>query len=274
MKLGLIGCGAIGSTLARYIIAGKAGENELVGICDVDQTSLDNLNKTLAIPGLQATTEPDELINNKRIELIVEAANQLVVQKISEKVIDAGKSMLIMSVGALTDEKLLAKLRDKAIKKNVKIYLPSGAICGLDGVKAASIEKISKVELTTTKNPKSLDGAPYLLDKKINLLGLKEPKVIFEGNAREAAKGFPQNINVAVALSLAGIGVEGTRVKIVADPNSTRTKHEITVVGEFGDLHTTVNNFVHPQNPKTSYIAALSAIRVLKKLVEPIQVGT
>lgn len=274
MKLGLIGCGAIGSTLANYIKNGKAGDNELIGICDVDKVSLDRLNRSLALPGLQATTEPDELINNKRIELIVEAANQLVVQKISEKVIDAGKSMLIMSVGALTNEGLLSKLRDKAIEKNVKIYVPSGAICGLDGVKAASIEKISKVELTTTKNPKSLDGAPYLLEKKMQLSNLKEPKVIFEGNAREAARGFPQNVNVAVALSLAGIGVEDTRVKIVADPNSTRTKHEITLVGEFGDLHTTVNNLVHPQNSKTSYIAALSAIRVLKKLVEPIQVGT
>lgn len=274
MKLGLIGCGAIGSTLANYIKNGKAGGNELIGICDVDKANLDRLDKSLAMPGLQVTTEPDELINNKKIELIVEAANQVVVKKVSEKVIDAGKSMLIMSVGALTDEKLLNKLSDKAIKKGVKIYLPSGAICGLDGVKAASIEKISFVELTTTKNPKSLDGAPYLLDKKISLSDLKEPKVIFEGNAKEAAKGFPQNINVAVALSLAGVGVEDTYVKIVADPNSTRTRHEITVVGEFGDLHTTVNNFVHPQNPKTSYIAALSAVRVLKKLVEPIQVGT
>jgi aspartate dehydrogenase len=274
LKLGLVGCGAIGSTLANYIKDGKAGDNKLIGICDVNKASLNILNKTLALPGLQVTTEPDELIQNKRIELIVEAANQLVVRKISEKVIDVGKSMLIMSVGALTDEKLLARLEDRARKKNVKIYLPSGAICGLDGVKAASIGNISKVELTTTKNPKSLAGAPYIVDQKISLQGLREPNVIFEGNAREAAKEFPQNINVAVALSLAGIGVEGTRVKIVADPSSTRTKHEITVVGEFGDLYTVVNNFVHPQNPKTSYIAALSAIRVLKKIVEPIQVGT
>ena len=100
------------------------------------------------------------------------------------------------------------------------------------------------------------------------------PQILYQGTAKEAAKGFPKNMNVAVALSLAAIGVDHTMVKIIADPNATRTQHEVKVVGNFGELYTIVKNFLHPDNPKTSYLAALAAIRTLRKVTEPIQVGT
>lgn len=133
---------------------------------------------------------------------------------------------------------------------------------------------LTSVEIVSTKHPRGLEGAPYLVENNIDLSGLTEPEVVFQGSAREAARGFPKNVNVAVALSLAGIGVDRTVVTIVADPSATRTLHEVRARGEFGELHTTVRNLVHPENPKTSYLAALSAIRTLRKLTEPIQVGT
>lgn len=274
MRVGLIGCGAIGSTLAQAIIEGEAGDIELSAICDIDKGTANQLYDQLAMPDIFLTTDPDEVISNESIELVIEAASQEVVNTIAEKVLSAGKNMMIMSVGAFRDRGLHTRLENLAKNRGVKIYLPSGAICGLDGVKGASVEGITSAEIISTKHPRGLEGAPYLVENNITLEGLTEPKILFQGKAKEAAKGFPKNVNVAVALSLAGIGVEQTIVKIIADPNATRTQHEVKVVGEFGELHTEVKNLVHPENPKTSYLAALSAIRTLKKLTEPIQVGT
>ena len=274
MNVGLIGCGAIGSTLARAIVEGKAGEIDLVAICDIDEGRVEGLYGQLDRPRILKTTSPEEMIARQDVEFVIEAASQKAVEAVAEKVLKAGKSMMIMSIGALKDGKLLQRLRRLAKERQVKIYLPSGAICGLDGVKGASVEGISSAEIISTKNPRSLEGAPYLVENNISLKGLSKPKVLFEGSAEEAAKGFPKNVNVAVALSLAGIGVEQTKVKLVADPNATRTQHEIRVVGDFGELHTVIRNVLHPENPRTSYIAALSAIRTLRKLTEPIQIGT
>ena len=274
MNVGLIGCGAIGETLARAIIDGKAGDIKLVAICDIDEGKMERLNKQLGLPDLFMTTEPNEIVGDEEIELVIEAASQEAVKAIAEKVLNASKDMLIISVGALRNKGLLTRLENLARERKVKVYLPSGAICGLDGVKAASVEGITSAEITTTKNPRGLEGAPYLVEKNIDLSGLAEPEIVFQGVAKEAAKGFPKNINVAVALSLAGIGVDSTMVKIIADPDASRTQHEVKVVGKFGELTTVVKNLVHPENPKTSFLAALSAIRTLRKLTEPIQIGT
>ena len=274
MNVGLIGCGSIGKTLAQAIVEGKSGDIRLVAVCDIDKIRAEQLKESLGLSYLHLTTEPDEIVARDDIELVIEAASQEVVRAFAEKILKAGRNMMIMSVGALRDNELLTRLERIAKEKKVKVFLPSGAICGLDGVKAASVEGISSAEITTTKNPKGLEGAPYLAENNIDLSGLTEPKVVYQGNAREAAKGFPKNINVAVALGLAGIGVDRTIVKIIADPGADRTQHEIKVKGEFGEMHTVVRNLVHPENPKTSYLAALSAIRTLRKLTEPIQVGT
>lgn len=274
MNVGLIGCGAIGSTLARAINDGKAGDTKLIAICDLYASRVDSLKEALSLPDLFCTTDPDDLNNRSDIDLVIEAADQETVQAVAEKVLRAGKGLLIMSVGALRDEELTRRLERLAREKNVKVYLPSGAICGLDGVKAASVEEITCAEITTTKHPRGLEGAPYLVENKINLRDLTEPKIVYRGSARNAAEGFPKNVNVAVALSLAGIGVNRTMVTLIADPNAIRTQHEVKVVGVFGELHTIIKNFVHPSNPKTSYLAALAAIRTLRKINEPIQIGT
>jgi aspartate dehydrogenase len=274
MNVGLLGCGAIGSSLAQAILSGQAGNTQLVAICDVYKESVDALSSQLNNPSLFVTTDPSALLRHDTIDLVVEAASQETVRLIAERVLTAGKHLLIMSIGALRDEALTTRIEELARKNDLKVYLPSGAICGLDGVKAASIEKISHIEITSTKHPKGLEGAPYLKEHSIRLSGLSKPTTVFQGTAKDAAQGFPKNVNVAVALSLAGAGVTNTKVTIIADPNATRTQHEITVQGDFGELYTKVRNFVHPSNPKTSYLAALAAISTLRKITEPIQIGT
>ncbi len=274
VKVGLIGCGAIGRTLAHGIVEGKAGFVKLVAACDALKERVDGLKADLSLYDLFTTTVPEELIAREDVEFVIEAASQAVVHDVAETVMTAGKDMMIMSVGALRDGALADRLKALAEERGVKVYLPSGAICGLDGVKAASVEGITRAEITSTKHPRSLEGAPYLVENKISLRGLTQPKIVFQGRAKDAAKGFPKNVNVAVALSLAGVGVDHTMVTIIADPKATRTQHEVRVVGAFGELYTVVKNYVHPENPKTSYLAALAAIRTLGKRAEAIQVGT
>ncbi|MBA7660637.1 L-aspartate dehydrogenase [subsurface metagenome] len=176
-----------------------------------------------------------------------------------------------MSVGGLLGNE---DLLDLAKKKDCKIYLPSGALAGLDGVKSASVGRIDSITLTTRKPPEGLKGAPYIIRNKIDLDAIIKETVIFEGSANEAVEGFPKNINVSAALSLAGIGAEKTRVRIIADPNLKRNIHEVEVKGEFGRLVSRTENLPSPKNPKTSYLACLSAIATLKGIVSSIKIGT
>jgi aspartate dehydrogenase len=204
---------------------------------------------------------------------VLEAASQEAVRKLIPKALKAKKDVMIMSTGALADEKLFHEIRELAEKNNLKVYLPSGAITGLDGIKSAG-DEIESVMIKTTKPPKSLEGAPFFEKHPMNLNEIKKPTVIYEGNAEEAVKLFPSNINVAASLSLAGIGPKKTKVQIVADPNIKSNIHEIIAEGKFGVLKSRVENVPSPDNPKTSYLAALSAVATLKKIGEAIQVGT
>jgi len=274
LKAGLIGCGAIGRTLALATIEGKAGNIELLAMCDIDKERLESLHKELGREEIKKHLDPFDLLENPEIELVIEAATREAVKNISERALERGKSLLIMSAGAFADKDLYDSLYRMASEKKLKIYIPSGAIIGLDGVKSASVEKLGRVEIISTKNPRSLEGAPYLKENNIDISNLNEARALFKGTADKAIEGFPKNVNVAVILSLAGVGVEDTWVTIVADPEIKLTKHEIKAEGDFGKLHCITQNFLHPDNPKTSYLAPLSAIRLLKKISEPVQVGT
>lgn len=156
----------------------------------------------------------------------------------------------------------------------MKVYIPSGAIAGLDGLKAAALGRIDEVTLTTRKTPENLRDAPYIEKRGVDIGAIEEPTLIYEGPALEACRLFPANVNVAASLSLAGVGPEKTRVRIIADPTLRKNVHEIDVKGEFGCLKVHVENVPSPDNPKTSYLAALSAIATLRKITEDIQVGT
>lgn len=267
-RIGLVGCGAIGSEIALAIDRGEISA-ELVAVCDHNPKTAGELMDRLKNKPLKANLE--ELVG--RSDLVIEAASQRAVPAIARATLKKGKSLMIMSVGALADAELYRSMKKLAEEHGSKIYIPSGAISGLDGLKSASAGNIRRITLTTTKNPNGLKGAPYVKEKSIDLDHLTEPTLIFEGPAAEAVKAFPANVNVAATLCLAARDGE-VRVRIVADPNIKVNRHEIVAEGDFGVISTKVENVPSPKNPKTSYLAALSAIATLRSILEPIKIGT
>lgn len=268
IKIGIVGCGTIGSQLAKAIEEKFAEKAELFAVCDLNK---DKAQKLKASSSLNPEILPlDQLIDS--CGLIIEAASAKVSFEVARKALNQKKDVMIMSVGGiLYNAKQLFKL---AQSSGSHIYLPSGALSGLDAVKAASMAKINKVTLITRKPPQGLKGAPYLKKKHIDLTNLKEETVVFEGKATEAVKGFPENVNVCAILSLAGIGAEKTKVKIVTSPNYKANIHEIEVEGDFGRLVARTENVPSPTNPKTSFLASLSAIATLKSILNVVKIGT
>ncbi|MEM1606882.1 MAG: aspartate dehydrogenase [Candidatus Bathyarchaeia archaeon] len=270
---GLIGCGAIGTVIAEAIDSGKAGDINLVIVYDLIHERSELLVSKLSRKPLIAESF-DEVLKREDVHLVIEAASQEAVRQYAVKILNSNKDLMIMSAGALVDNYLLSGIIKAAKEKGRKVYVPSGAIVGLDNVKSASVGRIEEVTLTTRKPPVSFKGAPYIEKSKIDLSSIKSPLVLFEGTAREAVKLFPQNVNVAATLSLAGVGPDKTKVRIIVDPTIRNIIHEIHVKGEFGEIYTRTENRPFPTNPKTSYIAALSAIATLRKISESIIVGT
>ncbi len=254
MKIGIIGCGAIGSDIAKA--ADEMEEIEEIYLYDVVEEKAKELAKELKKAKFEKVENFLPLV-----DIVFEAASQQAVYEYAEKVIEAKKDLIIMSIGALFDDDFREKLVEKAKKNRCKIYLPSGAVAGLDGIKAASIGGLDEVTLVTTKSPEAF-GKHF-----------EKRTILFDGNAREAVKLFPRNINVAACLSLAGIGFDKTKVKVVADPVIKFNSHKILAHGKFGRLRAEVENLPNPKNPRTSYLASLSAIAVLKKIVNPLQIG-
>ncbi|MHA1333151.1 MAG: aspartate dehydrogenase [Candidatus Odinarchaeia archaeon] len=274
LKIGLIGCGAIGNIMVDAINDGKLSDIKLIAVYD---KSIENAQKCAAkLPEKPIIVNSlEDLISNKEIELIVEAASQEAVREYGVRILESGKHLMIMSIGALVDEELRNKLEETAEKYDRKIYLPSGAIAGLDGIKAASLSNLKEVILTTRKNPQKLKNSPFFeINKDIKIDSITEPAVIDDRPAENIIHLFPRNINVASTLSLAGIGTKKTRVRIIADPTVDKNIHEIEAHGDFGSLYVKLENYTVPTNPRTSYLAALSAIRTLKRIVERIKIGT
>jgi aspartate dehydrogenase len=182
----------------------------------------------------------------------------------------AGKDVVVISVGALLDRTDLFEL---ARQKGCRLLVPSGAIAGLDALKAASMGRIDYVRLTSRKPPAALRGAPYLVENGISVDGLTEERELFKGPARLAVKGFPDNFNISAALSLAGIGADRTEVSITCVPGLQRNSHLIEVDGEFGHLEIRLEN-IPSENPKTGRLTALSIIRQIQDAVDVVRVGT
>ena len=254
VRMGIIGCGAIGTDVARA--ADEMDDVEKIFLYDIEIAKAEKLCGEIRKGEVRKV---EDFLNE--VDIIFEAASQGAVHEYAEKVIDAGKDLIIMSIGSLFDNGLRKRLMKKAREKKCKIYLPSGAVCGIDGVNAAKIGGINEVTLVTTKSPSALGEE---LDRR---------SIIFEGNAREAVKEFPRNINVAGCLSLAGIGFDKTKVKIVADPVIKYNSHRILAHGNFGRLRAEVENLPNPSNPSSSYLASLSAIATLRRALDPIQIG-
>ena len=266
LKIGLVGCGTIGSELARAVERDFKDRAKLAGLFDIDRARALSLAESLAEPPLILSV--DELIDAS--DLVVEAASASVSGDLARKAILAGKDVMVMSIGGLIESDIF----DLAERNGRYLYIPSGAICGLDSIKSARIGGISRVTLTTRKPPAGLRGAPYIVEHGIDLDTITKETTIFQGSAREAIRGFPKNVNVAVALSFAGIGIDKTEVRIISSPHFTTNSHEVTVEGEFGRLTTRTDNVPSPQNPKTSYLAMLSAVATLQGILSRSRIGT
>ena len=272
INIGLIGCGNIGIALTKALNDQPTNSAVISTVYDNDQSSINNLLKSVKNKPLVSNNIDNLLSNN--IDLIIEAAGQQAVIDYIPQALDAHKHVMIMSVGAFTDTTFYTNLMKLAKEKNVKIYIPSGAIAGIDALKAASLSDIKQVILTTSKPLKAWSNIPYLKEKKIDLNSIVKPTLIFEGNAEQAAKLFPANINVSVILSLAGIGVTKTEVKLIANPDITQNIHELLISGNFDTLNIKLENTPSPNNPKTSYLAILSALNTIQQIHNEICSGT
>lgn len=266
VKVAIAGFGAIGKAVARSIAAGALPGIVLTAVAsrDRDKTLADLMALGVSVPVLPI----DQLATVA--DVVVECAPAAVLGQIARPVLEAGKKVIVLSVGALLGQ---PELIDVARRTGGQIVVPTGALLGLDAVSAAAEGQIRSVRMVTRKPIAGLLGAPYLEKNRIDISGVNEPLRVFEGTAREAAVGFPANLNVAVALSLAGIGPDQTRLEIWADPTVTRNTHRIVVDSDAARLDMTIEN-IPSENPKTGRITPLSVISTLRKMRSALRVGT
>ena len=253
MIVGIVGCGAIANTIVNEFISDSG--IQIKYFYDTDIERAENLAQ---IANGVAVLRLEDMLDD--VDLVLESASPIALKVIALDILERGIDLMVMSVGALMDREFRNKVRKTAEEHNAKVYAPSGAIVGLDGIKAASIGKITEASLTIRKAPKSLGRE------------VEEEEVLFEGKASEAVEKFPVNINVAASLSIAcNMDID---VKIIVDPKVDRNVHEVVVKGDFGEFRTSSENYPFAANPKTSMLAAFSAIKLLKSFGECFSVGT
>tara|TARA_B100001540_G_scaffold310789_1_gene329107 strand:- start:1138 stop:1956 length:819 start_codon:yes stop_codon:yes gene_type:complete len=270
-RIGLLGCGAIGTQIAIAIDTGIIPA-QLTHIFDEDKSK--SMNLVSKLKNKPTIVENVHLLSSNPVDLVVEAASQEAVSDNALSILQNRKDLVIMSSGALLDESVFEIISDACKELKKTVYLPSGAISGIDAIKAVR-DELDSVVLTTTKHPDSLKGAKFFNDFKINPDQIKEKSTIFEGTANEAVRLFPKNINVSALLSLSGLGSHETIVKIIADPDTKKNTHEISAYGKFGQITTKIENIPDSNNPRTSRLAILSAIETIRSIcISDIKIGT
>ncbi len=265
LKVGLAGLGAVGLGVARRLETGIPG----LALAAVAVRDEDKARRNLPDAGSRIPIVPADALA-RSCDIIVECLPPDMFRKVATSVIEAGKIFMPLSVGQLLEN---WDLVERAKETGARILVPTGALLGLDAVRAAAEGAIHSVKMVTRKPPDGLEGAPYLVKRGISLADLKAPKKIFDGSAREGARGFPANVNVAAALSLAGIGPDKTRLEIWADPTITRNTHRIEVDADTARFSMMIEG-VPSENPRTGRIVPLSAIAALRGLVSELKVGT
>lgn len=254
--VGVVGVGALGSIVVKALMDGIDGY-DLVGVSDVQKPALD-------VPLLSTT----DLID--AVDIIVECLPPREVPALAKAVLDKGKTLILISSSALL---LYPEIEEWiSASKTGRLIVPSGAISGLDAVSALKESGIDSAKIMTTKPPKGLAGAPYIIDNNIDLNAVTEKTRIFSGNAYDAAKAFPANVNVAATLSYAGPGPNNTQVEVWADPDAKGNSHEIVVTGGSSTITTRVDNLPDPSNPKSSMLAGYSIVATLRKLSKNLSV--
>lgn len=258
MNIGIIGAGAIANFLLKEINQHEMEDLKIQSIFVRNREKYQALESQFSV---NLYTDIDDFLNSN-IDLVVEAANIEAVKAHLSTVLKK-KPAILISIGALADEQFLQEVSELTEKYGNSVHLPSGAVGGLDLLQNAhALDTVSEVSLTTRK------PADTLIDRPID-----EEVIVFKGKAVDAIKQFPKNINVSIVLSLAGIGIEKTNVTIIADPHSKKNIHEVEIKGDFGTASISITNNPLPENPKTSYLAAMSILGTLKRIVQTIRIG-
>ena len=263
----IAGLGAIGMQVAGTLDKGEIGGMRLAAVSARDlNRAADRISGFAHPPAVVEAT-----LLAKYADIVIECAPKAIFEPLARSVIEAGRIFIPLSGGALLDH---MDLVDLARQTGARIFLPTGAIIGLDTVRAMAMGEVHQVTLQTRKPPGGLAGAPYLEENGIDVRGITEATRVFSGTARQAAKGFPANVNVAAALSLAGIGPERTMVEVWADPGIDRNIQSVSIVSDSGEAEMTIRNIPSAENPRTGKITALSVIACLRRMTDTLVAGT
>jgi aspartate dehydrogenase len=270
-RIALLGGGTIARLVLEHARAGKLPEIEIVALAGRRAASRgEGLAREFDLPYVIGR----EALLACRPDAVLEAASHEAVREHLVPLLEAGIGVVVLSAGAFADPALSEAAESAARRTGAHLFVPSGGIGGLDALKAACTAGVDEVSIQVAKPPAAWKGIPYVERLGVELDRLPGPRVLFEGPAREGVPHFPQNVNIAAVLSLAGIGWERTRLKVVADPALTLNTHTIRVSGRTGRFSVVLENVPTPENPKTSWLACCSALAALKSFASKVRYGS
>lgn len=271
MRVGIIGGGTIARLFLEHFRRGELDRARVVAVAGRSERSSGRaLAREFRVPYV---TELKRLLA-KKPDVVVEAASHEAVREYGEALLKKRISFIVLSAGALCDDKLRARLERAAGKSGALLHVPSGGIGGLDALKAACIAGVDEVTIAVAKPPRAWKGIGYVEQLGVDLEDLREPRTLYEGPAREGVPLFPANVNIAAVLSMAGVGFDRTRLKVVADPGLVHNTHTITIRGRTGNISIKLENVPSPDNPKTAWLACYSALAALKAAKARVRYGT
>ena len=267
-RIGIIGCGTLGSHVAKALEKKFSRVARLSYVSDVNPVQVERLWHMLR-KSRPRFVSFQTLISKS--DFIIETASVGAAAEAIPCALRLGKRIMVMSVGGVLFVKDLPALLHRT---RGALYIPTGAIAGIDGVLASKMGRLRQVRITTRKPLAGLKNSPFFKKKRLSSKSIRKPTLIFEGNVRQAIRNFPENVNVAATLSLAGLGPARTRVRVFTSPTYRFNSHEIEVIGDFGEMTTRVSNRPSRENPKTSMRAIGSAVATLEKIFQPFKIGT
>jgi len=271
MRVGLLGGGTIGRLVLQNVKRNTLAGIEIVALAGRGAASRGaQLAGEFGIPYVIGR----EALLERRPQVVLEAASHDAVREHLVALLGARVSVIVLSAGALADDALREAAEQAAARAGARLYVPSGGIGGLDALKAACAAGVEEVTIQVAKPPAAWQGIAYVEAMRVDLDRLREPRTLFDGPAREGVPHFPQNVNIAAVLALAGIGWERTRLKVVADPALTLNTHTIRVSGPTGRFSIVLENVPAPENPKTSWLACYSALAALRAIQSDVRYGT
>jgi aspartate dehydrogenase len=271
MRIALLGGGTIARLILEHVRGGNLPGIEVVALSGRAAGSrAESLARAHGVPFVVGR----KALLAARPQAVLEAASHEAVREHLVGTLEAGVGVVVLSAGALADDQLRAAAEQAARRTGAPLYVPSGGIGGLDALKAACIAGVDTVSIRVAKPPAAWKNIPYVERLGLDLDALRVPRVLYDGSAREGVPHFPQNVNIAAVLSLAGIGFDRTRLEVVADPALARNTHTIHVAGKSGTFSVVLENVPAPENPKTAWLACYSALAALQSLSSGVRYGT